>query len=253
MNSGKVYELMHATMLKGTKQFAVLIDPDGIDEGKLMKTIQQADDAKVDYIYVGGSLVVKDDMENCISIIKENCSIPVVIFPGSTMQVCNEADAIFFLSLISGRNPDLLIGQHVLAAPLLKESGLEVIPTGYVLVDGGRHTTVSYISNTIPIPADKDDIAACTVMAGEMLGLKSIYMDAGSGAQKHIPNSMISKVNKSIEIPLIVGGGIKTPEHAAEVCMAGADIVVVGDAIEKEDAILSEISIAVHSQSAVKS
>src|SRR5262249_14932797 len=145
----------------------------------------------------------------------------------------NKADAILFLSLISGRNPEMLIGKHVTAAPLLKKSSLEVIPTGYMLVDPGHPTSVSYMSNTLPIPHDKNDIATCTAIAGEMLGLKLIFMDAGSGARTSINSSMIAAVRKELSLPLIVGGGIKTAERALEACNAGADVIVVGNSIEK--------------------
>jgi phosphoglycerol geranylgeranyltransferase len=149
--------------------------------------------------------------------------------------------------LISGRNPELLIGQHVISAPFVKKSGLEIMPTGYMVVDGGAPTTVSYISNATPIPADKNEIAMCTAMAGEMLGMKLIYMDAGSGAKRAITEHMIEKVAKHIEIPLIVGGGITEPEKAYLNCKAGADVIVVGNAIEKDVSLIKEISNAVHS------
>lgn len=213
---------------------AVLIDPDSVTgEQQLADTCKICNAAGVDLILVGGSLITNGFFDRCISIIKANTTIPVIIFPGNIMQVNPEADAILFLSLISGRNPDLLIGKHVLAAPVLKKSGIEVIPTGYMIVDGGRITSVSYMSNTTPIPADKSAIAATTALAGEMLGLQCIYMDAGSGALNPIPLEMIKAVRENITVPLFVGGGIRTPEQARAACDAGADIVVVGNAIEK--------------------
>jgi putative glycerol-1-phosphate prenyltransferase len=229
------------------KAFAVLIDPDKLDEAGLQSTIDLAIKAKVDYVFVGGSLVVTDTLDKVVSTIKAKTTIPVILFPGSPDQITPKADALLYLSLISGRNPELLIGQHVISAPFVRQSGLEIIPVGYMLVDGGTPTTVSYISNTNPIPANKNDIASCTAMAGEMLGLKLIYMDAGSGAQRAIPTAMISQVAKYIQIPLIVGGGITTAEKAKENCLAGADIIVVGNAIEKDPALISEISNAIHS------
>jgi putative glycerol-1-phosphate prenyltransferase len=152
------------------------------------------------------------------------------------------ADAILFLSLISGRNPDFLIGQHVISAPILKKSSLEILPTGYILVDSGKQTTVSYMSNTTPIPHDKPEIAACTAMAGEMLGLKLMYLDAGSGAQRAISPKMISIVRKSVDVPLIVGGGIRSANEAYEAMLAGADTIVIGNGIEKNPALLAEVS-----------
>jgi putative glycerol-1-phosphate prenyltransferase len=199
----------------------------------------------VDLIFVGSSLLTGGSMDECISVLKKNCNIPVVIFPGSAMQVSAKADALLFLSLISGRNAELLIGKHVVAAPLLKASGIEVIPTGYMLIDPGHPTSVSYMSNTQPVPHDKNDIAACTAMAGEMLGMKLIFMDAGSGARVTVSQSMITEVSANISAPLIVGGGIKSPEKAIELCNAGATVVVVGNSIEKEEGLVYEMADAI--------
>jgi putative glycerol-1-phosphate prenyltransferase len=180
-----------------------------------------------------------------LSEIKKNTSIPVLLFPGSSMQVSKHADGILLLSLISGRNPEFLIGQHVIAAPYLKESGIEILSTGYILIDGGNATTVTYISNTTPIPADKAEIAACTAMAGEMLGLKMIYMDGGSGALNPINSALIKKVKQILTIPLIIGGGITTVEKALEACNAGADIIVIGNAAEKSPELIHQIKKAI--------
>ncbi len=243
----KMLEALYQQKANTNKAFAVLIDPDKLNEQALSDTIQLAIDAKVDYFFVGGSLVVTDTLDKVVTTIKAACSIPVVLFPGSPDQITPNADALLYLSLISGRNPELLIGQHVISAPFVRQSGLEIIPVGYMLVDGGTPTTVSYISNTNPIPANKNDIASCTAMAGEMLGLKVIYMDAGSGAQTAIPSAMIQEVSKYIKIPLIIGGGITTAAKAKENCLAGADIIVVGNAVEKVPALISEIAAAIHS------
>ena len=205
-----------------------------------------AESCGVDYIFVGGSLLINGNLNNCIEKIKSNCKIPVVLFPGNTMQIDKHADAILLLSLISGRNPDLLIGKHVVAAPILKENNLETIATGYMLVESGNFTTVQYMSNTRPIPAEKNEIAVCTAVAGEMLGLKTIYMDAGSGALNPVSEKMIESVRKNVSIPIIIGGGIRTAERAIATCKAGADIVVVGNAIEKDSELLKTISEAVH-------
>lgn len=232
---------------KGIKQLAVLIDPDSLhSEAELLKLITLCNNSKVDIILVGGSLITNGFWDTCIEVLKANTKIPVVLFPGNIMQTHKEADAILFLSMISGRNPDLLIGKHVLAAPLLKKSGIEVIPTGYMIVDGGNITSVMYMSNTTPLPSDKNNIAACTALAGEMLGLKVIYMDAGSGAQNPISSSMISEVKSQINGPLFIGGGIKTPEQAIATCKAGADIVVVGNAIEKDPNLVQKLTSAIH-------
>ena len=230
----------------GKKSFAVLIDPDKVNEVILDQLIDRSVNAGVDYLFVGGSLVISNHLDECVQQIKKRCNLPVILFPGSPSQVSPYADALLYLSLISGRNPELLIGQHVISAPFVKKSGLEIMPTGYVVVDGGAPTTVSYISNAAPVPADKNEIAMCTAMAGEMLGMKLIYMDAGSGAKKAISESMISAVASQIEVPLIVGGGITDPEKAYLNCKAGADVIVVGNAIEKDASLIKEMSDAVH-------
>jgi putative glycerol-1-phosphate prenyltransferase len=174
--------------------------------------------------------------------IKKNVNLPVVLFPGNAMQIEPTADAILFLSLISGRNPELLIGQHVMAAPILKNTRLEVIPTGYILINSGKTTSVAYISNTTPIPEDKYSLAACTAMAGEMLGLQVIYLDAGSGAEREISPKMIATVRRAINVPLIVGGGINSSIKAMNALEAGADMIVIGNALEKDPDMLTEIS-----------
>jgi len=243
----KILDALYQQKASARKAFAVLIDPDKLNEQALLDTIQLAITSKVDYFFVGGSLVVTDTLDKVVTAIKANCDIPVVLFPGSPDQITPKADALLYLSLISGRNPELLIGQHVISAPFVKQSGLEIIPVGYMLIDGGTPTTVSYISNTNPIPSNKNDIASCTAMAGEMLGLKVIYMDAGSGAQRAIPTTMISQVAKYVQIPIIVGGGITSPEKAKENCLAGADIIVVGNAIEKDPNLISAIANEIHS------
>jgi phosphoglycerol geranylgeranyltransferase len=233
------------------KSFAVLIDPDKVNTPVIDELVDRSLAAKVDYFLVGGSLVISDNLDTCIQQIKSSCDIPVILFPGSPAQVSKYADALLYLSLISGRNPELLIGQHVISAPFVRQSGLELIPTGYMVIDGGEPTTVSYISNASPIPADKDDIALCTAMAGEMLGKRLIYMDAGSGAKRPISESMIEKVAASISIPLVIGGGILNAEKAYRNCKAGADVIVVGNAIEKEPSLIAEMAAAVHSVRAI--
>ncbi|MEC7646080.1 MAG: geranylgeranylglyceryl/heptaprenylglyceryl phosphate synthase [Bacteroidota bacterium] len=228
------------------KSFALLIDPDKQDKKQLLSIIEKAKTAKTDYFFVGGSLLTHDSLDLCLNTLKENSNIPIVLFPGNAMQVNNKADGILFLSLISGRNADMLIGKQVITAPILKQSSLEVLSTGYILINSGKPTTVSYMSNTTPIPADKDTIAACTAMAGEMLGLKLIFMDGGSGAKNPISEQMIKTVRQSIDVPLIIGGGINSGEKAIANCKAGADIIVVGNAIEKDENLISEIADAIH-------
>lgn len=229
------------------KQLAVLVDPDKSDTQHLKELARIAVDNKIDYFFVGGSLLVNNSLDSCISLLKELSGIPVVLFPGNTLQMSYRADAMLFLSLISGRNAEMLIGRHVVAAPYLKLSNIEVIGTGYMLIESGRPTAVSYMSNSDPIPSDKNDIAMCTAMAGEMLGLKLIFMDAGSGAINPVSASMIEHVSKTISIPLIVGGGINTPELAATAVNAGADLIVIGNAVEKDPSLIAEISSAIKS------
>jgi phosphoglycerol geranylgeranyltransferase len=245
-----LYNKIQERKSAGKKSFAVLIDPDKVNVATIEQLVSLALDAAIDYFFVGGSLVISNNLDECIRQIKVSCPIPVVIFPGSHSQISRYADALLYLSLISGRNPELLIGQHVISAPAVKQSGLEIMPTGYMVVDGGAPTTVSYISNASPLPSDKSEIAMCTAMAGEMLGMKLIFMDAGSGAKNPVPTAMIEKVSSHIEAPLIVGGGIRTPEKAYANCRSGADIIVVGNAIEKDASLIREMSDAIHSVAA---
>jgi len=232
---------------KTRKKLAVLIDPDKPTDAQILSMIEKANAADVDFFFVGGSLLVTDSLDHCIKLIKEHSQIPVLIFPGNLLQISKYCDGFLLLSLISGRNPEMLIGRHVIAAPYLKLYGNEIIPTGYMLIDSGKATSVSYMSDTTPIPHDKDDIAMCTALAGEMLGLKLIYLEAGSGALTPVSTSMISKVRQMINIPLIVGGGIKTPEMATEAVKAGADVIVIGTAFEKEPELLQQFAKAIHS------
>lgn len=228
------------------KKFVVLIDPDKPTDDQIIEIVERSNEVGVDLFFVGGSLLTTDSLDNCIRLIKKHSDIPVLIFPGNSLQISKWCDGFLLLSLISGRNSEMLIGRHVIAAPYLKLYGNEIIPTGYMLIDSGRQTSVSYMSNTTPIPHDKDDIAMCTALAGEMLGLKVIYMDAGSGAINPISDEMIYKVKNTINIPLIVGGGINTVEKAAAAAKAGADIVVVGNVLEKNIDKLQEFADAVH-------
>ena len=231
---------------KSRKKLAVLIDPDKPTDAQILSIVDKAKSADVDFFFVGGSLLVTDSLDHCIKLIKEHCDIPVLIFPGNSLQISKYCDGFLLLSLISGRNPEMLIGRHVIAAPYLKLYGNEIIPTGYMLIDSGKATSVTYMSDTTPIPHDKDDIAMCTAIAGEMLGLKLIYLEAGSGALMPVSTSMISKVSQMIKIPLIVGGGIKTPEMAADAVKAGADVIVIGTAFEKEPELLNKFAEAIH-------
>ncbi len=237
------YSVIEKNMKQGKKMLCVLIDPDKFNA----EVIKTCNSAKVDFLLVGGSLITNGNFEKTIESIKRISKIPAIIFPGNNLQISNKADGIFLLSLISGRNPEMLIGKHVIAAPQLKKSALEIIPTGYMLIESGKQTSASYMSNTTPIPADKKDIAACTAMAGEMLGMKLIYMDGGSGADNTVSEKMISEVKKHITIPLAVGGGINSEKAAKAILNSGADMIIVGTAAEKNPAIINKIAKLVQS------
>ena len=219
-----------------------MLDPDKVEQDVLISLLGRTSKYPVDFFLVGGSLVTHYVHKEVIATIREHSATPVVLFPGNPLHIEPSADAVLFLSLISGRNPEFLIGQHVIAAPLLKKSGLEILPTGYMLVDSGTQTTVSYISGTMPLPYDKPDVAACTAMAGEMLGLQLIYLDAGSGARRPVSSAMIGSVRAVVDTPLVVGGGIDTGEKAYEALKAGADMIVVGNGIEKDPDLLPQLA-----------
>lgn len=241
-----IYNKILENIKNGKKLFALLIDPDNHTKESLLKVISHANNSQVDLILIGGSLL-NNQIDHSAKLIKDNTKIPLLLFPGSPLQITSTADGILLLSLISGRNPDLLIGNHVIASSYIKRSGLEVIPTGYILIEGGKSTSVEYMSNTRPIPAEKTDIAIATAMAGEMLGLKLIYLEAGSGANNHVRYDLINGVKQNISIPLVVGGGIKTKTDIEQTIKAGADIVVVGTAIEKNPSMLSDLVNTTHS------
>lgn len=225
------------------KGVALLIDPDKVREESKIKAIAEiVKHAEVNAVFIGGSLMVSDHFHQCIKWAKKHIQAPIVLFPGSPDQISEQADALLLLSLISGRNPELLIGNHVQAAPRLLKSQLEIISTGYMLVDCGKSTTASYISQTFPLPYNKPEIAAVTAIAGEMIGMKCMYLDGGSGAEKPVSTAMIQAVRQSVATPLIVGGGIRHEDQAREAFVAGADLIVVGTAVEENPEMLFAIS-----------
>lgn len=234
-----IYNQIAENCSKG-KQLAILVDPDRINREKIQYLSKIADKGLVDFFLLGGS-IVSEPIEPVVKMFKELTDVPVILFPGSVLQVTPLADAIFFLSLISGRNPEYLIGNHVTIAPFLKKSGIEVISTGYILVENGKTTSVEYISNSRPIPADKPDIILATAIAGEMLGNKLIYIEAGSGAVNSASVGTIQLLKKNLTVPLIVGGGIRTVQTAVELCSAGADILVLGSVMENDPDIMVEM------------
>ncbi|MCK9409598.1 MAG: geranylgeranylglyceryl/heptaprenylglyceryl phosphate synthase [Bacteriovoracaceae bacterium] len=245
-----VYQSLLLTVSAKGASYCVLIDPDKIEEKALPSFVEQATGAGTDVFLVGGSLIVDDSFERTIRTIKQHSNIPVVIFPGGVMQISGAADAILFLSLISGRNPELLIGNQVLAAPIVKKIGLEAISTAYMLVESGKTTSAEFISNTRPLPRHKPDIAVAHALAAEILGFKMIYLEAGSGAEQSVPDEIIGAVAKHCSVPLIVGGGLKTPDDARKKVNAGAKFIVTGTVLEKNGGatLMKEFASAIHSK-----
>jgi len=230
---------MKANKFPGKKSVALLLDPDKAEGKTLTDILRSAVRYKADFIMTGGSLTFKS-IDELINSVKRQCDIPVVLFPGNLLQLSLKADLVLLLSLISGRNPELLIGNHVIAAPFLRDIREKLVPAGYILISCGTRTSVEYISQTEAIPSDKPEIVVATAMAGEMLGLKMIYLEAGSGAAKHIPVSLISAVRKNINIPLAVGGGIRRKEEVEEIFNAGADLIILGNGCEQNPSLLKE-------------
>jgi putative glycerol-1-phosphate prenyltransferase len=237
-----IYQSILNNTYKDIKMFGVLIDPDKQNVRELIEVIQLCNNSDVDFFFVGGSIITNGDIKKTTRLIKENSNKPVIIFPGNPDQITDYADAILFLSLISGRNPEFLIGHQVAAAPLIKKTDLEVIPTGYLLVDCGTTTTAIYVSDTSPIPHRNAEIAANTALAGEYLGLNLTYIDGGSGAKKCISSTMVSKTKAAKNGPLIIGGGIRTSQAAKEIYKAGADVIIVGNGAEENRNLITEIA-----------
>jgi phosphoglycerol geranylgeranyltransferase len=232
-------------IIKPGKKISVLIDPDKHHEGSLLHLIEMATRAGIDFFMVGSSILLKP-INKTIKKIRENTDLPLVLFPGNLLQLSDHVDAILLLSLISGRNPELLIGNHVIAAPFIKMTGIETIPTGYMIIGTGRKTSVEYISNTSALPGEKTDIAVATAIAGELLGQKLIYLDAGSGALHPVPGQLISRVKENIGVPLMVGGGIRNEDQIITACNSGADLIVLGNILEEKTEKIIEFSKIVH-------
>lgn len=241
-NQNQIYN----NFTSGRKLLIVLIDPDKFDSPKAMLFFSKNKE-HIDLIFVGGSLLEANRTENVVKELKSVVICPVVIFPGSSMQVVSNADAILFLSLISGRNAEFLIGHHVQAAPLIYNSGIEAIPTSYILVDGGKTTTVQYITQTLPVPADKPEIAAATALAGKYSGHKLVYLEAGSGAINHVSETMVAEVSQKTQLPVIAGGGIRNAEMAEKIVKAGATAIVVGTLYETNPDEIVRIAEKIHS------
>lgn len=232
-----IYRKIVSAHQKKQAQLAVLIDPDKFNP----QLIKLANQCNVHYFFVGGSELTSGNIEKTISVIKKLSKIPILIFPGDEKQLSAKADAVLFLSLLSGRNPDYLIGKQVLAAPFIKQKKLECISTAYILVDGNKKSTTQKVTNTKPLKDVKAIIN--TSIAAELLGFKTVYLEAGSGAEKNINTSIIKKVKQNISIPLLIGGGINNTKKAKQAIDAGADVLVVGNALEKDSILLKELSL----------
>ncbi len=226
--------LLNTIQLKGAA-YLILLDPDKLPSSRLPGFLKHCEKSGVDGFLIGGSLMMSNNFESFIKVVKENSELPAIIFPGGVNQVSPSADAILFLSVVSGRNADHLIGKHVIAAPLIKKAGIEPISTGYILVESGQTTTAVYMSGSMPVPRNKPEIAAATALASEYLGMKMVYLEAGSGAIESVPDQMVKAVSEVCNIPVIVGGGIKSPQAARDKVENGADIIVTGNFFEDEN------------------
>lgn len=244
----KIYNHLINTIKEKGAAYLILLDPDKLPENKLAGFLKHCEKSGVDGFLVGGSLMVNGDFDSFIEKVKVNTNLPSIIFPGSITQISPFADAILFLSVVSGRNPEHLIGKHVLAAPSIKKSGIEPISTAYILVESGTTTTAIYMSGSLPVPRNKPEIAAATALASEYLGMKLIYLEAGSGADNSVPNEMVKAVSNQCTIPIIVGGGIRTPKAAHEKVENGASIIVTGNYFEDENNwdLIKDFASAIH-------
>lgn len=229
-----IYNYILKSKAISKKLLAILLDPDKLELNKVQILLDKINQSPATHIFIGGSCVENDILDELISKIKENCALPIVLFPGNPSQISDKADAILFLSLISGRNPDFLIEHQVKAAPILKQTNLEIISTGYILVESGSETAVEIVSKTTPLDRNNLDLALATAQAGEMLGSKLIYLEAGSGAKQAVPIEMIQLVSQNIQIPLLVGGGIIDLQGIQKAYDSGADLVIIGTAFEND-------------------
>ena len=231
----KILNVIEKTIVQKGAAYFILIDPDKLPLYKTEIFVKHCVKSGVDGFLIGGSLMINGDLDASINEVKKHSNLPVIIFPGSVNQISKNADAILFISLISGRNAEHLIGKHVQAAPLLKKFDLEAISTGYILIESGQTTTAEYMSESKPIPRNKPEIATATALAGEYLGMKLIYLEGGSGAENSVPLKIIEEVSKNVSVPVIVGGGIRTPNEAREKVNAGAKVIISGNLFEDEN------------------
>ncbi len=238
--SVKPLSILRDAQNKQHKLLAVLFDPDD-EAGQISKIAAQCTYRRVDLVLIGGSLLTRGNTESCLELVRKSYSGPVLLFPGDEIQVVPGADGILLLALLSGRNAEYLIGKHVAAAPLIHRSGLSCLPTAYLLIDGGRYTTAHYISQTLPIPADKPEIAAVTALAGVQLGMQLVYLDAGSGAEQAVSAHVIQAVCRMVDCPVFVGGGIRDEQSAQTAWNAGATVVVIGNGLMQDESLLDRL------------
>ncbi len=245
-----VYEKLFGADTVGAGRFLVLLDPDKLNEVEAVRVAERCQKAGVDGLLLGGSLIFENNFDRWVQALRESCSLPLILFPGNGYQISFKAHAILFMSLLSGRNPHYLIGEQVISAPRVRAAGLETIATAYLLIDGGNMTSVAFLSGTTPIPRDKTDIAVAHALAARYLGMRVIYLEGGSGARESVPQEMISAVDEAAALPIIVGGGISSPEEAARKVEAGACAVVTGTIIERDNSsvLLTEFARAVHGE-----
>lgn len=236
-----IYQNILQAKEEGKKLLAVLIDPEKIELNSIPFFFEKVHQSMATHIFVGGSTDKNHQTEGVVMAIKSVTKLPVILFPGDVSQITNKVDCILFLSLLSGRNPEYLIEQQIKAAPILKKTDLEVISTGYILIDGGKETATQKVSNTKPIPQEKKELIANTALAGEYLGKKLIYLEAGSGSTMPVEASIIAKVAQDLTVPLIVGGGIRTKTQLESAYNAGADIVVIGTAFENDVSFFNQL------------
>lgn len=250
----KIYNYLKNVITAKGAAYLVLLDPDKLTEDKITKLVDVCSSSGVDGFLIGGSLMINGDIGSFTARLKSLTNLPAIIFPGSVNQVTSNADALFFLSVISGRNAEHLIGKHVLAAPLIKKAAIEVLSTGYIIVESGSITTAQYMSGSFPMPRNKPEIAAATALAAEYMGMKFIYLEAGSGAELPVPNEMIKAVSSYCTVPIIVGGGIKSPHTAREKVKNGANIIVTGNFFENENNwhLIKDFASAVHFKESVE-
>lgn len=249
----KVQEKIYKSISEKGAAYLVLIDPDDISGERLISFVQHCENSGVDGFLVGGSLMMSNILDDVLDTISSATSLPTILFPGSVSQVSDKADAILFISLISGRNAEHLIGTHVIAAPIIKRTNLEPISTGYMLIESGKQTTAEYMSGSSPIPRNKPEIATATALAAEYLGMKFVYLEGGSGAEKSVPNEMVKMVSSALSIPVIVGGGIRDSKTAREKVENGASIVITGNFFEDDNNwhLVKEFADAIHVKEAV--